>query len=150
MAKLDYLGLLPFDDKRQRGPAAPKDKKQPKRLSRQRKERKADDAEYLRIVDLFIHQQPSCAYCGATTQLTGDHIVAGTAGRAASLLHFDTINVACLDCNCNKSISRAVKAACKLIVCIRTIERLQHRNFSDQENRQILKLLRTRKAGHSR
>lgn len=151
MPRLFHDLLQPFDEKRQRGPAAPEKTK--RRTSRQKRERQARDDEYNGISDIYKDQTRACAYCGRelpTDQMHNDHIVSGVAGRAESLLHFDTWNIACRDCSTNKSISRAVKAACKLIVVLRTIEALQKRNFSTEENRQILKLLRERKAGHSR
>lgn len=144
--------LKQFDEKCVRGPAASKVEKKPKRLSRRKPERRKDDDEYNRISDLYKEQTRACAYCGRRldpSDLQNDHIVSGTSGRAASQLHFDTWNTTCAGCH-RADPKRAVKAAAKLIVVLRTIERLQRRNFGEEETKQILAAVKNRKAGYSR
>lgn len=151
MAKLDFLNLKPFDEKRQRGPAAPKQEKKTKRLSRRKPERRKDDDEYNRLSELYKQQNGKCVYCGKAfdpEQLQNDHIVSGTHGRGASLLHFDTWNTTCDECH--EKQTRSEKAAAKVVHVLRTIERLQGRNFKTEECELILKAIEEREPGHAK
>lgn len=146
MAKLDFLNLKKFDDKLVRGPAAPE--KTTRRTSRQQRKRQTANDEYRATSDIYKEQNPTCAYCGGAHEQT-DHIVSGT-GRGLSLLNPDTWNPSCANCNCNKKISLAQKAAAKVVHVLRTIERLRGRNFKDEENELILEAIKNREPGHVR
>jgi 5-methylcytosine-specific restriction endonuclease McrA len=118
----------------------------------QRKERLRLDRVYRNMAVSYKQQNPACVHCGyhvGEAALQCDHICAGVAGRAASLLNFNTINSVCDACH-RKGFTRAEKAAAKVNSVLREIERLQARNFSSDEDWAILKAIVNREPGHRR
>lgn len=117
---------------------APKQGTGPARVSRQRRERLNRDAEYNVTSDIFKEQNPECFYCGkkyepeAPQGLQTDHIVSGTAGRAATLLNAETWNNGCPDCN-QAHFPIEVKVLAKVNHVIKTIENKRGRKFSDEQ-----------------
>lgn len=115
----------------------------------QQKRRMTADEEYNAISDIYKEQNFRCVRCGRVFDpdnvegLENDHIVCGTAGRSASLLNCDTWILQCHECH-GKAWSVEEKAAAKLKQCLAAIERLRGRNFTDEENKLIIKRLRAR------
>jgi 5-methylcytosine-specific restriction endonuclease McrA len=64
------------------------------------------DEHWYRMVALAIHAQPWCTTCGATTDLTGDHIVPRTHG---GLNVPSNIQVLCRSCNSKKGANTEPK-----------------------------------------
>lgn len=124
---------------------SPKARKPMKRVSDNRRK---ENAVYLKLAAIYKEQNPACVHCGyhMGDELQCDHIVSGTAGRAASLLNFDTINSVC-QVDHDKGYSQAEKAAAKLCHVLRTIERLRQQNFSFADELLIIKAVMNRKPG---
>jgi 5-methylcytosine-specific restriction endonuclease McrA len=118
----------------------------------QRKERLRLDRVYRNMAVSYKQQNPACVHCGyhvGEAALQCDHICAGVAGRAASLLNFNTINSVCDACH-DKGYTQAEKAAAKICHVLKTIERLRCQNFSDADDLLIVKALLNREPGHRR
>lgn len=58
------------------------------------------DNRWLRLVKTAIGLQPWCSYCGATTDLTGDHRVPLSRGGKAFTI--EDVIVACRSCNSSR------------------------------------------------
>lgn len=115
-------------------------------------ERAKENRKYDRLVAVYKEQNTRCVYCDRELPLddrTCDHIVSGTGGKAASLLYFDTWNIACLECN-TAHYDLATKVACKLLNVLQTIERLRGRNLSDEEELRVIRAIVNRESGHVR
>lgn len=93
------------------------------------------------LAPLYRSENPTCAYCGQTPEnITVDHIVSGTGGKAASRNNIDTWNPACPECNCEHfTIEKKVLAKVRHV--IRTIERKRRRKLSDEQRAYVLREL---------
>jgi 5-methylcytosine-specific restriction endonuclease McrA len=64
-------------------------------------------ADHQRMAKLAIRAQPWCSYCGATSDLTADHIVPRSRGGLNVLSNY---RVLCRRCNSSKQDKSAPKA----------------------------------------
>lgn len=84
---------------------------EPCRLARQRRRDAARgsaaargyDAAWRRVVAAAIAEQPWCTYCGATEDLTGDHVIPLAAGGTSDP---SNVVVACRPCNSTRGARR--------------------------------------------
>jgi 5-methylcytosine-specific restriction protein A len=100
----------PFDPgEMKRGRCIPCGKEYEREKSRRRRARlgttsaRGYGGDYQRLRAIAIQRQPWCSQCGATQNLTADHIVARADGGANVL---SNLRVLCLSCNSARSGAR--------------------------------------------
>lgn len=120
-------------------PAASETKAKPTRISKQKRERMNRDQEYNACCEIYKDENQACIRCGMSLPLQTHHIVGGVAGRAASLLNFDTWANVCSDCH-EKQWPLEEQVVAKVLHVVRTIERLRAQNLSTEQ----CKYIRTR------
>lgn len=106
-----------------RKPPAPQPAK-PKRLSRQKRKRMAEDAEYNAMRDIYLEENPSCVYCGQqSTQV--HHIVRGKDRRKGLRNPSGWLEVCGVCHDLVEKLSWEIQACIKQNAVLRTIERLR-------------------------
>lgn len=140
----DSLNLRDFNTDRNlpRGKSEPEERKKP-RLTKQRRERMSDDQTYNQVAAIYKAEHPYCMFCGEeSANLATDHICRGVAGRASSLLDFDTWINQCPQCH-EKSQAVEVKVLAKLRNVIVAVERHRDRKLSSEQCAAILDGIKT-------
>lgn len=122
-------------------PAGAKSEKKP-RYTRQRAERLSKDATYREVAAIYKSENPYCFFCGEETPaLQTDHLCSGVAGRASSLLDFETWINQCPRCH-EKKQPIEEKLAAKIRNVILAVERHRGKKLTTEQCEKVLQGIR--------